>query len=668
MNILRTAVAAVGGPWAILAAVVVAIGTALYFASDNMKEMNEKVAENIKATVNGISANKGLLDVLMEMTKVEAAATDQKKFAKDNEEDLAIAKLKILGMGPEYNNALVTEAKSVKELTQAYSLLMAQEYQRKIEATKALLVSLAKEYNNIKPGFWDNIMPGSTGYHNSLMKIAEAQKIVNDKIAAGNGNLATLKQALKDLQDMMKGKMTNPDDAEGNDKKALQMSRKLEDDRYQLDMALLRANKAEGDQEKYNLAIKISQLETDHKILEIRRQFADGKIAGGGEAMKELIKGWKEVGKLQEESAARDLTQAGIKRDQAELKKITDAEAGLKTIMDQVDEVINGGYAKSIDAVVKQYDNFRNAAGKTYELILTEARKADLATGQIMGPKTIAAMTQFEAIFSKIDKAKGIATAAVTAQTAESQYNKITAHLASLEKKHGAMNFDEEIKAATAYAKELGFTKEALKKFTDEAKAMEAQRGNIWGGMSAGLRDFGKNATDIFGNIRKATMGWLDGLSSKLTESIMTGKANFKDFAKSIISDIINMMVKALLFQAIISGMKAMGMDVSWLTASTKAAGGGVNSGQPYLVGENGPELFMPTGSGNIVNNPGSIGGTNVNLSLVINNDGSSQSQGSDMSSQQLGAKILSRVRDIVVDEIQNQKRTGNSLNPLGAR
>lgn len=58
--------------------------------------------------------------------------------------------------------------------------------------------------------------------------------------------------------------------------------------------------------------------------------------------------------------------------------------------------------------------------------------------------------------------------------------------------------------------------------------------------------------------------------------------------------------------------------DMLGLTGGTieaRAGGGPVNSGQPYLVGENGPELFVPNGSGTIVPN-GAGGGTSVTINL----------------------------------------------------
>jgi phage-related minor tail protein len=48
-----------------------------------------------------------------------------------------------------------------------------------------------------------------------------------------------------------------------------------------------------------------------------------------------------------------------------------------------------------------------------------------------------------------------------------------------------------------------------------------------------------------------------------------------------------------------------------------RAAGGPVSSGQPYLVGEQGPELFVPSASGTIIPNGGgggAVGGQTVNV------------------------------------------------------
>ena len=39
------------------------------------------------------------------------------------------------------------------------------------------------------------------------------------------------------------------------------------------------------------------------------------------------------------------------------------------------------------------------------------------------------------------------------------------------------------------------------------------------------------------------------------------------------------------------------------MRSQTRAIGGPVNAGQPYMVGERGPELIVPTNSGMVVSN-----------------------------------------------------------------
>lgn len=52
-----------------------------------------------------------------------------------------------------------------------------------------------------------------------------------------------------------------------------------------------------------------------------------------------------------------------------------------------------------------------------------------------------------------------------------------------------------------------------------------------------------------------------------------------------------------------------------------RASGGSVNNGQPYLVGERGPELFVPSSAGTVMNNSNTkgMGGGGTVVNQVIN-------------------------------------------------
>ena len=85
-----------------------------------------------------------------------------------------------------------------------------------------------------------------------------------------------------------------------------------------------------------------------------------------------------------------------------------------------------------------------------------------------------------------------------------------------------------------------------------------------------------------------------------------------------------------------------------------RALGGPVSGGSPYIVGEQGPELFVPGSSGNIVPNH-AMGGANI----VVNVDASGSSvQGDAGQAEQLGSMLAAAVQA----ELVNQQRPGGLL------
>ena len=88
------------------------------------------------------------------------------------------------------------------------------------------------------------------------------------------------------------------------------------------------------------------------------------------------------------------------------------------------------------------------------------------------------------------------------------------------------------------------------------------------------------------------------------------------------------------------------------------AAGGTPPVGRPSLVGEKGPELFVPSSSGIIVPNH-KLGGGGDNINVVVNVDATgSNVQGDDQSSKQLGTLLAAAVQK----ELIKQKRPGGIL------
>ena len=93
---------------------------------------------------------------------------------------------------------------------------------------------------------------------------------------------------------------------------------------------------------------------------------------------------------------------------------------------------------------------------------------------------------------------------------------------------------------------------------------------------------------------------------------LITGKLSFKDFALSVIGNLLQIQAQYMamaamrglgsLFGGMSAGPEPLGM-FGGAGFTPMAAGGFTSGGTPHLVGENGPELFVPKGAGTIIPN-----------------------------------------------------------------
>jgi len=119
-------------------------------------------------------------------------------------------------------------------------------------------------------------------------------------------------------------------------------------------------------------------------------------------------------------------------------------------------------------------------------------------------------------------------------------------------------------------------------------------------------------------------------LSDSLAESLMEGKSvldSFRNFFKTMVKKLISDALRLLVIQPILSsifGLFFPGQALNWAggvpTITPKAKGGPVGANQPYLVGEEGPELFVPGASGNIVPN-NRLSGMGGEISAPVTNN-----------------------------------------------
>lgn len=152
-----------------------------------------------------------------------------------------------------------------------------------------------------------------------------------------------------------------------------------------------------------------------------------------------------------------------------------------------------------------------------------------------------------------------------------------------------------------------------------EQKILEAQRAtreDARAGVEQAMDDIAKQFEPYQQAQDAVRQGW-NRISGAIDEFIETGKFNFKDFARSVLADLAKMIAKALVFKAIQSALGMFGLSLPGL-----ANGGPAKQNQPYIVGEKGPELFVPRTSGTVVpnNKLASMEGTGQLNAPITNN------------------------------------------------
>ncbi|WP_353209889.1 phage tail tape measure C-terminal domain-containing protein, partial [Sphingorhabdus sp.] len=160
---------------------------------------------------------------------------------------------------------------------------------------------------------------------------------------------------------------------------------------------------------------------------------------------------------------------------------------------------------------------------------------------------------------------------------------------------------------------------EAVKSTAVMIKAIEARwdAERSWEmGVTKALNNYIDTISNAAAQSERLFTNAFKGMEDALVSFVQTGKLDFKSLANSIIADLIRIQIQNSVMNPLAqatSGMSLSGMFSSagnFLSGLFKADGGPVAGGQPYIVGEQGPEWFVPNGAGTIVPNGKSAGTT----------------------------------------------------------
>lgn len=144
---------------------------------------------------------------------------------------------------------------------------------------------------------------------------------------------------------------------------------------------------------------------------------------------------------------------------------------------------------------------------------------------------------------------------------------------------------------------------------------------------------------DSIKRVEQAYESVFDNMMGAIERFVRTGKMSFRDLARSIIQDLIMIQIRAQassIFSMMMGNMFGMRQNIgasgysdmttfnSLMSAGGLANGGPIGANEPHLVGERGPEIFMPRGAGTIIPNErlsSTLGGsttvTNYNINAI---------------------------------------------------
>ena len=162
--------------------------------------------------------------------------------------------------------------------------------------------------------------------------------------------------------------------------------------------------------------------------------------------------------------------------------------------------------------------------------------------------------------------------------------------------------------------------------------ATKSMREGTYGeGFAKSMKEFIRDMPTAMEDGQRAFESVVSNMDNALRNFVRTGKISFNDLAQSIVQDLIyiNLRAQAMSFTKSLFGGVGGGLGgllgsllggsggdasgpISMIDAAFFADGGSPPVGKPSIVGERGPELFVPRTAGTIIpnNQLGNMGGT----------------------------------------------------------
>lgn len=130
----------------------------------------------------------------------------------------------------------------------------------------------------------------------------------------------------------------------------------------------------------------------------------------------------------------------------------------------------------------------------------------------------------------------------------------------------------------------------------DRAAEYKASQDNFIEGWKNAFKQYADNAANAANQSKRVFDTFSRGFEDAIVRFVQTGKLSFKDLANSIIADIVRIQAQKM-FMSLFGGGGFFGSLFGF------ANGGPTEAMKPIIVGERGPELFIPKMAGNVISN-----------------------------------------------------------------
>jgi len=287
---------------------------------------------------------------------------------------------------------------------------------------------------------------------------------------------------------------------------------------------------------------------------------------------------------------------------------------GIKLALIGFQELANG-FIKVYNNSIKVKNELKNAFGLGLKSSEEYRKGLDSLAAQIEGIKNTtntSVTAQLDATDLLVERRKKLLELYHKAQDAEAEGN------------------TPDVDLLSGFITQINDSISGLENFKATASTIAAAVVPPINNIDLGFKAFQKTVLDSDQIVQSFTTSALNGMTDALTAGI-TGAANFADAMKSMAKSVVDSLIKMLIQKYIVDAAfgAISGAITGGVTSTTdfnaagpmqpRAIGGSVQNGSPYMVGERGPELFIPNSQGSIVPNSRMGGGGGVTVNQTIN-------------------------------------------------